>query len=144
MDFTPTPMLANGMVLLGVYYIWALVLIGVGLFALLALILSLVRRTRKGSRKLAVAAIVVSLAPFVVPVINTEALSRYAHGEAGLFAVLSLLPLGMSVIAAYCSRKDSSLASICFFAGRVLDAARVRPGFRFRADDQARNLDRPD
>ncbi len=101
-------MLANGMILLEVYTVWTLVLIGVGLFAVLSLILSRVRRTRKGSRKLAVVSIVASLVPFGVPVFYWQPLSHYARGEAALFAVLSLLPLGMSVAAAYYSREDSS------------------------------------
>jgi hypothetical protein len=108
MDFTPTPMLANGMILLWVYYLWGLAVIGVGLLALLSLILSLVPRTRKGSRKLAMVSIVVSLTPFAVPVFYAQPLSSYAGGEVALFAAVSLLPLGMSVAAAYYSRKDSS------------------------------------
>jgi hypothetical protein len=102
------PILANGMVLLWVYYLWSLVLIGAGLFALLALILSLVRKTRKGSRKLAMVSIVVSLAPFVVPMFHAQDLSNYAQAEVALFVLLSLLPLGMSVVAVYYSYKDSS------------------------------------
>ena len=101
-------MLANGMVLLFVYFVWGVVLLSVGTFALLALVLSIVRRTRKGSRVLALISLVVSAAPFIVPVIYAKPLASYGRGEAVLFIAVSLLPLVMSVAAVYYSRKPGS------------------------------------
>ena len=100
-------MFANGMALMGVYYLWALAIIAVGLLALVSLIFSLVRRTRKRTRKLATLSIVFSLVPFIVPLLHVETLSRYAHGEFAIFAGATVLPLGMSLVAAYCSGRDT-------------------------------------
>lgn len=92
-----TPLFANGLVLLQVYFVWVLILIVSGLFALFTLILSVARRTRKIGRVLSVVSIGTSLAPFAVPITYANDLANYARYELLLFGVFSLLPFVLSL-----------------------------------------------
>ena len=98
-----SPILANGMILIWVYILWQIVLIGSGIFSLVALAVSLRRR----ARKLAVVALVASFAPFAVPVLYSTPLSEYgsAHEEPVVLFGLSVLPPLISGVAVYISRR---------------------------------------
>lgn len=102
-----SPMLANGMVLIGVYMLWGGALIVAGALALVALVLAFARRDRKPVRQFAAFSIVTSLAPFLVPLVYSGPLSNYgsAHEEPVVLFGLSFLALVVSGLAVYVSRR---------------------------------------
>ena len=97
------PILANGMVLIGVYMLWQVVLLCAGALALA----SLVAAIRRPSFRFAVAALAGSLVPLLVPLFFFSPLSRYgaAHTEPVILFGLSTLPPLISGLALFLSSR---------------------------------------
>lgn len=98
-------MLANGMVVMGFYFLWWPLAIIAFVLSAITLGLSLKGRNRRAARLLSAFGVTASLAPFAAILLYSEELSRYAPGESPIYFCLSLLPLVLSIIAARRSRK---------------------------------------
>jgi len=89
--------------LIGIFFVWQIVLVCAGILTIVALIFSVQRR----ARKLAIVALVISFTPLVIALLSSSDLSKY--GRSGdqstvLFGLSILLPL-VSLVAVYISKK---------------------------------------
>ena len=105
MDLTWTPILANGLVMLEVVFNWAAVLLVAAGVALLAIILASIPRTRKATRWLSLVSLAVSFAPAAVLLWFHEPIASYGQRDIPFFVALSLLPIAMSGVAIWLSRR---------------------------------------
>ncbi len=112
-DVLPTPLLANGMNLLPIYWDATLVLLGATIVGLLAMILSFSRIPVAG-RWAAVLSIVVSLGSFTTPLFYQRIMAGYPNAWRPMFqalGTLALLPLSLSALALVLSYRRSVRSS---------------------------------
>ena len=110
-----TPMLANGLVMVQVQFIWTAALVAAGLVSIVALIVALVRPKAKAARNAALIALGIALVPFGVPLYYHAEIAKFSNvlftesmtvfWQTVLNVSLSLLPLGIALLATYYSRK---------------------------------------
>lgn len=100
-----TPILANGMVMFKVYYDWAFALLITGGVALVAIVLAWIHRTRKPTRWLPVASLVVGFAPAGVLLWYHKPVASYAMGALPFLLFISVLPIVVSALALWLSRR---------------------------------------
>jgi len=107
-----TPILANGTIMIVVEMMWSRLAIGSGILALLGFVLAVSCRAGKGLRWLAVISLIVSLAPLLFLFVLLDLLDRYgalaSFGPSGapLYALLSFLPLALSAVAVWLTRRS--------------------------------------
>jgi len=100
-----TPMLANGMIMIWVKMLWSATAIVTGIFALVALVLGLARRAGKGLRRFAVVSLVLSFIPFLVLLGYSGPISSYGSARAPIYVLLSLVPVAMSALSIWLTRR---------------------------------------
>ena len=105
MNAFAAPMLANGMIMMEVLFVWAAIAAVVTIIALVAFILALRRRTEKRPRRLAVRSLLLSIAPSIVLVGYSDPISHYGTSEAPVLLMLSLIPVALSGAAVWLTRR---------------------------------------
>ena len=106
MNLTWTPVLANGLVMLGVVFDWAAALLVAAGVALVAIILASIHRTRKATRWLPLVSLVVSFAPAAVLLWFHEPVATYGQKDIPVLGALSLLPIVLSAVGIWLSRRS--------------------------------------
>jgi hypothetical protein len=100
-----TPMLANGMIMIWVEMLWSATAIVAGIVALVALVLGISSRAGQGLRRFAVVALVLSFIPFLVLLGYSGPISSYASARAPIYMLLSVVPLVLSALAMWLTRR---------------------------------------
>jgi cytochrome bd-type quinol oxidase subunit 2 len=109
MNLLLPPILANGLIMLEVAFVWLPVAIMATLLALTAIVLAAIRRTRKASQKFAVVALVIAFAPLAVMLWYADAIASYGHNFRGgipAWIAESILPVVLAGVAVWLSRRQ--------------------------------------
>lgn len=100
-----TPILANGLIMLEVCLYWVIALLITGGVTLVAFILAWIHRTRKPTRWLPVASLVVGFAPAGVLLWYHKPVATYAMQDLPVLLFISVLPVVISALALSLSRR---------------------------------------
>lgn len=100
-----SPMLANGMIMIWVEMLWSATAIVAGIVAVLAVVLGCFRRAGQKLRRLALMALVLSFAPFLVLIGYSGPISSYGSARAPIYVMMSLVPLVLSALSIWLTRR---------------------------------------